>query len=422
MDQKETAAPRPRNTLRRLLCLALAGLLPASAAADLVYRNVFKLDAEYELDRFMTDVPWEWRDRFASAPTGFLASGCSLNIRHIALDQRLKVRFPLSERWAFRFRHDRRLGLERQDVETQLEFEHGPHRRLFFSLIGEPTFHKSDVLAGLAVRWGEMEGRSVKFAYLWPGFDANYAFSNQSVNEGFEEFYRRAPQEARLTGTWLGQRASIIVEGRHRRRSQLAQRVFSSPATQTILEEGSSEARADLRWRWWEWTAALEAEGWKGEQRDATDPASAAEMDVVHERSSVRFSLEKSLGSSWRARAGGGEARLRGRQRFSAAPPADQFYRLHDRPWFFLVRRAFDQRFSMDGGFIYDRQGIASLEAGQTPVAEKRSQNRGKLAMQYDFPNGSFFRLAAALELDTNQEETFASFDGATVQFQTTFQ
>jgi hypothetical protein len=418
--KQEKDAARRRPALKRLFGLALA-LLPGPASAELVYRNAFKLDAEYEMDRFMGDLPWDWRDRFAAAPTGFQVTGGSLNIRHIVLDQRLKVRFPFSERWAFRFRHDRRLGLERQDVETQVEFEYGPRRNLFFSLIGEPTFHKSDALAGFAARWGLEEGRSVKFAYLWPGFDANYAFENQSVNEGYEEFYRRAPQEARLSAAWIAGPGSLLLEARRRRPSELARRDFPG-TTQAVTREESSEARLDARWRRGEWTAALEGEVWNAREEALTEPAAASDAEVVAERSAARLSLERTLGAAWRARIGGGDARLRGGRRQLSAPGADEYYRLHDRPWFLLVYHSFSPRFSMDGGFLYDRQTISSLETGQVPVVEPRSQSRAKVALQRDFENGASIRAAAAVELDLNQEETFASFDGATIQFQTTFQ
>jgi hypothetical protein len=158
---------------------------------------------EYELDRLMSETPWDWRDLFRSVPTGFQASANSLNIRHLLVEETLKARFPLGDRWSFRVRHLQTHVLERRETATEVEFEYSPLSRWYFSFFGEPTFHKADATAGLAARWGLDEGRSIRLAYAWPRFDANYAFENRSVNEGYQEFYRRFPQEARLQAAWI---------------------------------------------------------------------------------------------------------------------------------------------------------------------------------------------------------------------------
>ncbi|MGQ0644441.1 MAG: hypothetical protein ACT4O3_03000, partial [Elusimicrobiota bacterium] len=128
---------------KRLLLIFTAALAAAGPARPQgpVFADLHDLDAEYELDRLMNRFPWEWRGRFWAAPTGFRITGGSLNIRHLYIRQEAKIRFPLThDKFAFRFRYEKKQGLERDDVKAELEFETRPWPGWFLSLVGEPAF------------------------------------------------------------------------------------------------------------------------------------------------------------------------------------------------------------------------------------------------------------------------------------------
>jgi hypothetical protein len=401
--------------------LALFAAAPALADGP-AFRNVFHLDAEYEFDRLMGDVPWEWRDAFRAADTGVQTTGSSLNIRHFILDETVKLRLPLAEDRAwFRFRRTKRQGLERDTVITDLEFEYRPRGAWHVSLLGEPRFDKSDVDVGAAVRYGRAEGRSVKVAYLWPDFDANHAFHNTSVNEGFRLLHRRAPQEARLRADWSGGPWSLHAEGRAVRPWERVRDELIAPFDRSVERGAESEGALDAAFTRGGWTTRLEGESRRERASLVSEPAVPSEdRDVVTERHAARVSLQRDAGR-WRARATTGFSRLRGRARHPADPALDEGYALLDRLASAHLFRRTGERVWWEGAFLYSRQRIDTLDPGRVEGTEPRSQNRGKLAVRYDFPAAGSLLAAAAVELDRDQSESFASFDGGTLQFQVTF-
>lgn len=401
-----------------LSAIGLAGF-PLSAQ-DPSFRNVYKLDAEYELDRFMGDFDWKARDDFAGSPTAYRATGGSLNIRHLYVRQDLKARFPLlQDRLWFRFGYERLEGLERDETRVPLEFEYSPFRKWFFSFIGEPAFHKSDTSAGAAARWGGAEGRSIKFTYLWPGFDANYAFRNTSVNEGFQEFYRRYPQEARLKAAWIKGPVSLLAEGRLARPWELDHRDLLSPPSSHIRRGAAAEAVLDFRWKRGVWVWSVEGETWKERESIAFEPAAPArDRQVRQERSSARLSIERSLGPRWRVRGGGGPVHSRGRLRHPSLTSADEGYKMLDRLAYLTAYYSRSPRSEWELGHVYDLQRFEVREPGGAGSG-RRSHNRGRIGFRWTFNERAWLRLIGALELDRNQSERFGSFDGGTVQFQT---
>jgi hypothetical protein len=346
----------------------------------------------------------------------------SLNIRHFYVEQRLKARFPVApDRFWFRFRHLRHQGLERDDQRAEVEFEYSPRPLWYVSLMGDTMFHKSEASAGLALRWGPSEGRSVKLAYLWPDFDTNYSFGNRSVNEGFESYYRRFPQEARLSAVWTGPPWSARLEGRHVRNWERERREFSAPGERTVSRGGDFEALLDLRWRRGPWTWAVEGEAWRSKESIAFEPSRPAEdRSLLHERGLFRVAAQRRLGPALALRAGAAGAGLRGRLGHALDPSRDQGYRIRDRIFSVGITRVLRGGLKLDGEYLYDRQ-FWKTGAGPSEVGDDRSHNRGKLALQHDFANGSSFRLIGAAELDQGEAERFFSFDGATAQFQTAF-
>lgn len=399
----------------------LLSLPPAAGAADPpIFRNIHALDAEYELDRRMGEFPDDARDAFHSAETAFRITGGSLNIRHLVLSEDLKARFSLVDgRLWLRFNHRRRLGLERDDREGEVELEWSPARRWFLSFLGEPAFDKSETSAGFAARWGVSEGRSVKLTYLWPGFDSNYAFSNPSINEGFTRFYRRTPQEARLAAHWTGETLSAHAEGRLRRGWEADFRDLLT-GEQYIDEGAKAEALLDLRWRRNAWTWGLEGEAWRERLARRHEPSVFLEdRSVFAEKALGRITAERRVGASWRIRAAAALAAARGATTRPADVSPEDGYNILDR---IFEATAFHRsgRREWEAAFLYDRQrwetraGVASISA---PV----SHNRGKLGFRYDFSERAWIKAAAAVELDRTQSETFFSFDGGTVLLQASF-
>jgi len=400
--------------------LLTIGLSAAAGAETAGFRNVYRLDAEYELDRFMGDFPWEWRDPFWDAANAFRITGGSLNIRHFYIRQNLKARFPLAEDRAwFRFSYDKHLGLERDDAGAQLELEGRPAGDFYLSLVGEPTFHKADTDIGAALRWGPSEGRGVKFIYLWQDFDANYAYHNKSTSEGEETYYRRFPQEARLAGVWTGDVLSARLEGRLARPWEREELILTIPAAQRVVRGASSEAAGELRGRIAPWGWAAEGEAWRERESAASSPADGNDGQTHRERYQSRFSAERALSTFWRARAGLGFVRQRGVTRVTDQPALMDGYRLHDRLWFFSLFRTAG-RWEWEGQYLYDRQTRA-LRTGSSNETASRSDNRLKLAALARLSDGIGFRFITTWELDATESERPGGFDGGTIQFQTVF-
>jgi hypothetical protein len=387
-----------------------------------VYTNPQNLDNEYEMDRLMGDFPWAWRDRFENAVTAYRVTGGSLNIRHLYVEEALKVRFPLiDEKFWFRFHRRRRQGLERDDVENLVEFEYSPFRRWFFSILGDPAFRKAESDAGAAVRFGTAEGRSIKFTYLWPDFDTNYAYHNRSVNEGFEEFYRRLPQEARLSARWTGDSLSVVWNSRLGRAWESARQDFASSA-RTVRRGGVREASLDLRHRLGSWSWGLEGETWRSRESIDNEPAvPAMDRSLVRERSMARLSIDRELSPVWRMRVGGEFATLRGHERYPGQTTLDRSHRINDSLGFASLYHAFSSRWSWESGYMHDQQGWRTLNPGPSRSSRCRSENRVKLAIQRDLGGRSSFRLATGWELDKRDVGRFSYFDGGTLQFQTVF-
>ncbi len=392
-------------------------------AAEPVYRNVYNLDAEYELDRFMQDVPWEWRDRFRSSATGIQAGGGSLNIRHFLIQQEAKIRMPVvTERLWFRFRDARLQGLERDDRDTRLEFEYRPASQLHLSLFGEPTFAKADTDVGLAARWGEFEGQSVRVEYLWPDFDTNYAYANRSINEGFLRAYRRFPHDLRMAASWIKGPWSLWLAGNIRRPWE-RQTVSLTGTNPSFVEEGAKrEASVDLRYRFRSWTAAIEGETWLERTSIRFEPASpATDRSLIQERNLLRLSLERAMSPAWKLRAGGGPALSRGNLRHSAQPSSDEFYRVHDAVAYLFSYHQVRQRLWLEAGYLADRQNVAQRLPGFADSSQRKTQTRVKFGLQFDFAGGASLRGVSAWETDPSDAESFVSFDGGSILFQTTF-
>ncbi|MBI4396142.1 MAG: hypothetical protein HY548_03535 [Elusimicrobia bacterium] len=405
--------------------LALAGLrsTPDVVAQGPTFVNIYNLDAEYELDRLMGEFPWEERDPFVSTSTGFRITTGSLNIRHFYIEETLKTRFPLiDDKFWLRFQYRKRQGLERNEVDVPLELEVRLRPRWFLSLVGEPAFHKSDTDVGAALRWGETEGRSLKFTYLWPDFDTNYAFRNQSVNEDHQEFYRRLPQEARLSAVWIEGPWSLNAGGTFSRPSELVRQGLIAPFTRYILKGSRSEGSLDLRRRWAEWTWGLESEFWRERQSIDFEPvAPSSDRGQIQERSTVRSSLERRLAPDWRLRFGGGLAFYRSHMRYPAQPNLNESNQIDDRLGTLSLFHELRSGLWLEGGYIADRQWFKVQGPGFVQDMGRRVHKRGKVALQYHFSERSYIRAVAALELDRAETEHFLSFDGGTVQLQTVF-
>lgn len=405
------------KTLRQAGLSAL--LLAAPLGAEPLFRNVFNLDAEYALDRLMGETPWPARDRFNAAPTAFRISGGSLNIRHLLLDQRLKLRMPIvDDKFWFRFRHQRRQGLEYDNNDAELELEAAAADDVFLSLVGAAAFHKSDTAAGFAARYGAAEDRSVKVTYLWPGFDTNYAFKNTSVNEGYREAYRRLPAEARLDAHFVTDAVSFALEGRLARAWELEREEFTPP-DRNVATGHDRAIYVDLRWRGAVWRAGLEGEHRRSGGTIAYDPARPAEDRFARAETSRLFlSIERGENTVWRAAAG--PAALRGRQLFTGGGGVNESYSM--REWLGLAeaRRPFNDKFSGEAAYLADWQKRRTRFGAGEDSGGKVHQ-RGKLAARYDFSAHAFLRVIAAIELDQSESEKFFSFDGGTVQFQTVF-
>lgn len=401
--------------------LSLLAALTAQAVEPPPFRHIYRLDAEYALDLLSGEIPWDWRDAFYGSPSGFQISGGSLNIKHLFIDEKFKARAALVEdRFWFRFAYNKRQGLERNSVEAPLELEIRPTGPWFVSLVGEPDFDKSTVDIGAALRWGAEEGRSVKLTYLWPDFDNNHAYANQSVSENTEKFYHTAPREARLAATWIGGPWSLRLEGRHSRPWERESRDLATNA-QALEKERGGEAFLDLRLRAGSWTWGVEGESWGQRSSVVHAPAApAADREVSLEKEALRAALQKDFSAKWRARAGGGFVHQRGGLN-AVQDASDERYKSYDRLIFLEGDYAPAEKMRLDAAYVVSRQQYDILYPAATPESGRRTDHRARLGLRYDVKEGTGFRAATAWELNRGDSEKLGSFDGGTLQFQTVF-
>lgn len=401
----------------------LAALLCSGSvtAQGPVFRNPNNFDGEYALDLLSNELPPDWRASYRRADSGVQIGGGSLNIRHIVLAEDIKFHMPLSgDRLAFRFRRERRAGLERDDVWNLLEFEGRVAGPWHLSLLGNPSFHKSDATIGAATAWRAGPGRYARFSYLWPRFDTNYAFRNTSVNEGYTEAFRHYPGEARFEVVWQEGGHELFLDARHGRPWELAHENFDTPPTGYVEKGDMSEVHGEARHHVDAWTWGFQADYWRAASAIAYDPARPAEdQRAVWEHHRLFLTLERAIDGKGAVRAGVGPSYMRGTLEVPAQPADDNAYRYTETLALLSYLPRWSPKWSGEATYLIDFQH-AEITQGSAPASVSPIHNRMKFALRWDGAFGSFV-VAGNVELDQSDAESTLSFDGGTLQFQATF-
>ncbi|OGS46571.1 MAG: hypothetical protein A2539_01705 [Elusimicrobia bacterium RIFOXYD2_FULL_34_15] len=157
------------------------------------------IDKEFEMDVFMEYFLPEWNFQYLFSENGLRITAGSLNIKHLNLNEELKLRTLLinNKLWA-RFYHKRIETIDNKDFLNEIEFEYSPLNDLYLSFLGTPEFKKYEIDIGWAVRYAKDEGNGLKLSYILTDFDNNYAFHNDSTVLGFKKFYKNVPKKWRL--------------------------------------------------------------------------------------------------------------------------------------------------------------------------------------------------------------------------------
>ncbi|MBL8023825.1 MAG: hypothetical protein JNK54_06030 [Elusimicrobia bacterium] len=408
----------PRGLL--IISLALMGAIPSSGEGPR-YRNPNNFDGEYALDLLSNELPPDWRTTFRGSENGIQMGGGSLNIRHITLTEDIKVRVPLiTDRFIFRFRRERIAGLERDDEWNLLDFETRVTGPWHVSLVGNPSFHKSDATIGFATAWRVRPDQYARFSYLWPRFDTNYAFENQSVNEGYTEAFRKFPGEARLETVWQNDRTSLFLDARHGRPWELDHRTLD-PTPSGYIEQGEmSELIAELRHRVGDWTMNVQAKGWRSEGRLTHDPSRPDEDNhVLQDYQRFFFTLDRKLSERRTLRAGAGPSLMRGRKELPYQSTKNNRYHYEDTIGLLSYLPRWSPQWSGETAYMINFQEKV-LTQGADSSRSSQIHNRIKFALRWEGTRASFV-IAGNVEMDQSEAETPVSFDGGTLQFQTLF-
>ncbi|HOW27509.1 MAG TPA: hypothetical protein PK876_03265 [Elusimicrobiota bacterium] len=404
----------------RAVLLALFSIGPLGAQGP-EWIDVPGLDSEYESDRFMSDIPWDWRESFWASPSGVQMTGGSMNIRHLYLQQDIKLRVPLVEnRFWFRYRYQKFDTLERNRSDSLWEFEYRPWRDWFVSFLGEPRYHKAEANMGARVRWGRAENRSVDAAILFPNFDTNYAFHNTSVNEGYQEFYDDFPKDVRLTAVWSGHGTSVRAQARKMTLWRKQHRDLTTPFVEYRETGGETDLSVEMRCRGERFGVTLEGEYWD-ELRSVwfsqTAFGQGRRRDQV--RRLVRPAAEWYWDHTGTARIGFFTVRRRESLVYSDPAVASRFERQNETLPFVQVIKKFGRVIEAEMAYVHDRQRTTREYGAET--FSKREENRLKLACGFQFTPSTSLRLVTGWELDKRDFGRFAYFDGGTVQFQAVF-
>lgn len=407
--------------MRRAICAGVGVVIAAAAgAAGPVFHNLYDFNAEYALDLLSNAWDPEDRARHRAASTAIHLSGGSLNIRHLQVREDVKVRLPVGERVSARFRRERRLGLQAGEERDLLEIEGRVAGPWHAGIFGSPAFHKARASFGVAGAWRHREDRSVRLSVLWPDFDTNYAYKHTSVTEDHRVAYRAFPRDVRGEVVWRAERTGFALDGLWSRPWEREREDFA-PSSARHVETGAQRRLAmDLSHRADRWIWSAEGECVWNEAAIAHVPTRPTEDRAVREKSfRAIVSLEREAGSS-SLRGTAAPAFFSGRQSFPGSPASDDSYMLRD--WIFGVSHLprWGTHWSAEASYYLDLQS-GERRQGNVQTQRPRTQNRGTVALRWRGEGGGGFRLAANIELDKNESETFFSFDGGVIQFQTVF-
>jgi len=410
---------RARVCVLCLCVVAATGIGPAHGG-DLFNPDAY--DSEYELDLLQNYFHPQWVFDWHALENGFRTTGGSLNIRHIYLVQQAKFRFPLvEERLWFRFRHEVQAFLDYDRREEAIELEYAPARRLYLSMVLEPAFHKADMDIGWAIAYGAGEGNRVRAEYYLVDFDRNYAFRRKTVNEGYEEFFARAPREYRFSWYHTSDSWNAGVAARRVTPYELTHDALTATGIDMRYTGEEWAAEADLQGSLGSWSPGLHSTARVTEEsRERLPLPVAGDCRSRISRYEARPYVWLRTDGPWEYLVGFGYVDDYGTREEPVDPLMGAYYRSQQLLPFALAAYQWAAWSVFEFGYMHASQFQTRLDHTGWLSGTGR-ENRLRVAWELVFSARMRMRCMAGIELDQEDFGRFAYFDGGSFQFQGCF-
>lgn len=385
-------------------------------------KNPQDYDSEYELDMlqnyFASDWIWEW----LSAENGIRITGGSLNIRHIYHDRYVKLRFPIiKNRMWFRYNHTIRQVIEDEWQFDEIEIEYSPVKNLFLSFLGDPTYHKSEIDIGWAVRYGNREDNSIQLKYLLIDYDSNYAYHNKSTNEGFERFYRDFPYEWRMKLVSAVYPVKIWIEGRHRSNWTRRDLDLVNPNNNAIRFGREYMLEGEIRWDREVFSPSIDFFGRftrKGISYEV--PRSDGDHTRWEKRVFVRPQVVIYFSERFELDSGCELVKHDGEDVYPGTAFLYKYFDNRNIIPFIIGRLHIKGPLYGEAGYMHGTIDERKIE-GNLSYRRIKRENRLRLAADFKFITGTRLKIITGWDLDREDWGKFALFDGGYIQFQTSF-
>ena len=186
--------------LRALVVLAGLALpiSPVLAFDNDAEINLIDLGAENFLDikahRFRKSLEYQWFDN----TTAWRITGASLNSELTFLQTQLKLQHALSEYVNVRLEAEQEVFYADKEFPLPtVEVEYYPWAGdLGFSLLGTPTYEKSDMDLGFAVIWGRRSWDYTRFEYV----EVDSLYNQKNISD--DSYYSEEPKALKLEGAY----------------------------------------------------------------------------------------------------------------------------------------------------------------------------------------------------------------------------
>ena len=186
--------------LRALVVLAGLALpiSPVLAFDNDAEINLIDLGAESFLDikahRFRKSLEYQWFDN----TTAWRITGASLNSELTFLQTQLKLQHALSEYVNVRLEAEQEVFYADKEFPLPtVEVEYYPWAGdLGFSLLGTPTYEKSDMDLGFAVIWGRRSWDYTRFEYV----EVDSLYNQKNISD--DSYYSEEPKALKLEGAY----------------------------------------------------------------------------------------------------------------------------------------------------------------------------------------------------------------------------
>ncbi len=380
--------------------------------------NPYDIDSEYEIDIFQNYFHPDWVFDWQRSENAFRTSGGSLNIRHVYHLQQAKFRFTLlKDTFWFRYRHKVIETIVFNDRRDEIELEYAPFRKVFLSLIMEPSFHKAEIDIGWAIAYGFDEAKKIRLEYHIIDFDKNYAFKDKSVDEGYEEFFNKGPREFKLQVNSIGKHIKTFLDAS-----------YQTPGKLRHIELEGTQEEYIKNFENWEivsetvFSSGLLSVGLKAELRQAKEdrihqPAVLADNKDVDKRRLVRPYILFTPEGKAEYLMGCSFIDSYGKKTFIMNQSSNEYFSMREiLPHAFFYYPVYNN-ITLECGYMYDSL-MQEKQSGTSSSKRKRCENRLRIAVEFLFSARMRMKIMTGWELDGEDVHGFSFFDGGYFQFQ----